>query len=705
MEKKELQEYSVEYFQSRANKRVLLIWTVVCIILSGAYALEVVKHLRTTDYYLLFLAVAWVPYLIGLIVMKIRGTKTKAYREVVLHGYTIFYLFVLVTSVSILSYVYILPIACVMVVYKNRNFMIRCAVYSVISLVISIIYHYSNGMNTAADITNYEIQAASILLCFMGFIIGINHVIISDETLSGQVERNLARVIQTIDEVKVASNAVVDGVTVVRDLAGENRESANRVSHSMKTLSENNRELHSSTMSSLDMSRKITEQVDNMSTLVTQMSNLVDETTSHANTSFEELEEAIRSTNEMAALSREVTQILENFKSEFKRVESETSSIEKIASQTNLLALNAAVEAARAGEAGKGFSVVAGEIRSLSQNTTASSSRIMEALSKLAETSEKMTVSISKTLTLVDENLEKIGQVSSSVTEITGDSSMLASNIQIVDATMKDIEISNHAMLDTVQQVCSVMELMNESVLKAEETAEDMRKKYGETTKSVADIEAVVGKLMEELGEGGLMGIKDIHPGMYVQVDASGSGQTYSGRVHSTEEDSLLVTALTTANGQRLEQTKADRFHLQIVVENVLYAWDNAAISARRDGMLSIQISGNPTVLNRRKYPCLPLSNPCRALSEANGRGCSGHLVNISGNGFAFAIPVTEKPFEAKEHVAVDIDSFAHIDPISRLSGTVIRISRNDREWVFGCRMAHDNGAIIRYVNEAGVDN
>jgi methyl-accepting chemotaxis protein len=68
-----------------------------------------------------------------------------------------------------------------------------------------------------------------------------------------------------------------------------------------------------------------------------------------------------------------------------KQLEERTRKIDKIVDaivmvtvQTNMLAVNGNVEAARAGEFGRGFSVVAGDIRSLSNESSENADRIKD---------------------------------------------------------------------------------------------------------------------------------------------------------------------------------------------------------------------------------------------------------------------------------------------------------------------------------------
>ena len=329
----------------------------------------------------MFLAFCWVPFLLGLVILKVKGMGTPLYKIFIFVGYGAFYTFVLMTTTSKLAIMFILPLTSMLVLFKSRNFLVGCGIVNILVLAISVTKNILAGINAASDISDYEIQIAAVLLCYVGYVLSINHLNQVDGAMLSSVQGNLDKVVTTIEQVKEASNAVVDGVTVVRELAEENKEGASNVVESMEELSKDNDRLNEKIESSMGMTEDIDSQVTNVAELTDHIVTIINGSVTHATTSSEELPKVVESTNVMAQLSSEVEKILGEFRNQFEMVKQETGTIESITSQTNLLALNASIEAARAGEAGKGFAVVADEIRNLSMGTQNSSSSIMGAFS------------------------------------------------------------------------------------------------------------------------------------------------------------------------------------------------------------------------------------------------------------------------------------------------------------------------------------
>lgn len=290
-------EYNEEYFAKSANKKAMTMWLVIGIVLTVTYALEVVKGQRTAGYYATFLAFCWIPFVVGLVVLKIKGAATPLYKDILAFGYGFFYAFVLMTTNSMLSMMFIFPVTSMLILFKNRNFMLRCGMANMVLLAIYIVKNYMAGMNTARNVADFEIQVGVTILCYVGYVLSINHLHRSDGAMLDTVKGNLQKVITTIEQVKEASNSVVDGVTVVRELSDENKEGASNVVNSMEELSENNDVLSQKIDSSMDMTEDINSQVGNVAELTERIVEIINQSVEHATTNSQELENVVTSTN------------------------------------------------------------------------------------------------------------------------------------------------------------------------------------------------------------------------------------------------------------------------------------------------------------------------------------------------------------------------------------------------------------------------
>lgn len=692
-------DYNENEFKAKANIKARRIWLVFALLLSANYGTDVSQGGYPSTNFIIFLILCWVPFFAGDLLLRIRGKADDRYRYALVVGYGIFYTFLICTTDSPIAFTYILPVVSLLVLYKDRKFMVGCAIANIASVIISVIYHLVVlGQNTATDQKNYQLQIACLLLCYIGYIMSIRHLIESDGALTNSIKADLKRVVTTVEQVKTASNTIMDGITVVRELATENKHGSDIVVDGMNKLTDHNGQLQSRTASSQEMTGDINSQVQNVASMINDMVSLTAESGKHAKTSSVDLESLVQTAGTMADLSNEVEHILDAFKAEFETVKQETGTIDSISSQTNLLALNASIEAARAGEAGKGFSVVAEQIRKLSTETKDSSGQISEALSRLDEISGKMTSSIEETLKLIQVTLEKVTQTGENVNKITQDSSLLGEHIQTIDSAMKEVESSNRQLVENMEQVSSIVETMTTCISDSDETSKRMLSKYEESASNINNIENVIQELMCELGIGGFMGLDDIHAGMKAKVILPKhlERMEYHGEVRSVAENniSLILSDNPQLNG-------SETCKVQVTVDNVLYCWDQAQIqadTASGSHAYALQLSARPEIKNRRKYPRADVSNPCTITLKDSDTTFSGQLDNISANGFAFLI--RDPFFMDHKHadVAIDIQNFALSDQ-SHLEGHVIRCSDDEGVYIVGCQMPEDNYAIRNYVD------
>ena len=692
-------DYNENEFKAKANIKARRIWLVFALLLSANYGTDVSQGGYPSTNFIIFLILCWVPFFAGDLLLRIRGKADDRYRYALVVGYGIFYTFLICTTDSPIAFTYILPVVSLLVLYKDRKFMVGCAIANIASVIISVIYHLVVlGQNTATDQKNYQLQIACLLLCYTGYIMSIRHLIESDGALTNSIKADLKRVVTTVEQVKTASNTIMDGITVVRELATENKHGSDIVVDGMNKLTDHNGQLQSRTASSQEMTGDINSQVQNVASMINDMVSLTAESGKHAKTSSVDLESLVQTAGTMADLSNEVEHILDAFKAEFETVKQETGTIDSISSQTNLLALNASIEAARAGEAGKGFSVVAEQIRKLSTETKDSSGQISEALSRLDEISGKMTSSIEETLKLIQVTLEKVTQTGENVNKITQDSSLLGEHIQTIDSAMKEVESSNRQLVENMEQVSSIVETMTTCISDSDETSKRMLSKYEESASNINNIENVIQELMCELGIGGFMGLDDIHAGMKAKVILPKhlERMEYHGEVRSVAENSI---SLILSDDPQLNGSETCK--VQVTVDNVLYCWDQAQIqadTASGSHVYALQLSARPEIKNRRKYPRADVSNPCTITLKDSDTTFSGQLDNISANGFAFLI--RDPFFMDHKHadVAIDIQNFALSDQ-SHLEGHVIRCSDDEGVYIVGCQMPEDNYAIRNYVD------
>ena len=114
-----------------------------------------------------------------------------------------------------------------------------------------------NGYTSASNLKDYQLQLSCIILCYICYVMSIKHLNESDGAMTDSIKSDLERVVNTVEKVKTASNIIMDGITVVNELASENKHGSDVVVLGMNELTHNSSSLTDRTASSLEMTTDI----------------------------------------------------------------------------------------------------------------------------------------------------------------------------------------------------------------------------------------------------------------------------------------------------------------------------------------------------------------------------------------------------------------------------------------------------------------
>ncbi|WP_257535888.1 methyl-accepting chemotaxis protein [Metabacillus litoralis] len=290
------------------------------------------------------------------------------------------------SALNVFSIYYLIILA---LIYMNKKLSILTQIYGLFML-LYMLYAQSETISIPEeDKITYIIYYLLITILILSLLQVTQHMMKQVEESRKNTESLLARQQEQKDSILQLVKDVSKNLEVVSSLSETNNHSFYEMNTTFQDIASGANAQNEST---LEINNSVTSMREVAKRMLDSITKLKDETEG-ANYLSEQGQEQVEHLTkiitdfkgEIDTMSEEITQLITNLKETNKFSET----IKEIANQTNLLSLNASIEAARAGEHGRGFSIVANEIRNLSDMTTKSANQISEQLEEFTKQSDQ----------------------------------------------------------------------------------------------------------------------------------------------------------------------------------------------------------------------------------------------------------------------------------------------------------------------------
>ena len=459
--------------QTRMNRFAMIGWSITVAIIEAAYLLEVIKGERNIFYYLLMLLIGVIPVALGWMLYR-KDSEIKKLRYFIVYTYSILYAFVLLTGDTILTFIYIIPVMSVVLVYSDSKLLRIFAVIGVVTNVISVAINVLMRQRVSVDnIADYEIQVLGILLIMvLAFFACRLQGEINEERL-GTIAKQTARQEEVLGHVLHATEVLNERVSHIDEKAKGIEHQSESAQVSIEEIASGTADVANNIQEQLSMSNGISEELEGLTNISRDIQNKFNETHQLSQEGIQNVDTLSRSAQMVAESKEQVSEATVSLVESLREAKEILTLIRSITDQTNLLALNASIEAARAGEQGKGFAVVAGEIQKLSGDTGdatdkindilevlgTEASRVNRAVENLDEVSSRQNDLIQKTdeqFRIIDQNIadmtDEVQRQNDYLTQINDNNQKIAGSISSTSAYTQELTASSENTMNLTRE-------------------------------------------------------------------------------------------------------------------------------------------------------------------------------------------------------------------------------------------------------------
>ncbi len=439
------------------NKKAVIGFALVNVIIAIAYFLEVIKGARSVQDYSIVAMLALLPTIVSIVVNKINPVSYRI-KYISTYTFCIMYAYIMFTTNKYIAFCYVLLVFTLATIYADIKL---SAVCSVIALLINIGAVAKLALTTGltdVQITEWEIIIACVLLAGIFAILATtttdavnkrrmtaiqkekeqaSHMLDTIMTVSQSLIENIDKVAAEMEQVSLSVNATKASMD---DVATGSSETSTAIQIQQEHTAEIERQILAVKDASLDITNNVTASAEMLAEGQATMNNLMEQV-------------AITET-----VSKQVASEMEQLKTYTGNMQNIMELINSVAAQTGLLALNASIEAARAGEAGRGFAVVATEISNLSSQTSTATDDINNIIENISASLNQVVGSVTQLLEGNSVQNQQVVATAEQLDKIQEATTNVYNNAQGMNDLVSTVAEANEVIVDSISNISAVTE-------------------------------------------------------------------------------------------------------------------------------------------------------------------------------------------------------------------------------------------------------